>query len=58
LELARRVSARCFKAGLVIETTGRSDAVLKFLPPLTIDDQTLHDGFAIFEQALKECLDG
>lgn len=58
LALARRVSARCFEAGLVIETAGRSDAVLKFLPPLTTDDQTLHDGFAIFEQALRDCLDG
>lgn len=56
--LARKVSARCFEAGLVIETAGRSDAVLKFLPPLTTDDETLGAGFAIFERALKDCLDG
>jgi diaminobutyrate-2-oxoglutarate transaminase len=58
LALARRVSARCFESGLVIETAGRSDAVLKLLPPLTMDDQTLHAGLAIIEQALRDCLDG
>ncbi|MBL8349616.1 MAG: diaminobutyrate--2-oxoglutarate transaminase [Burkholderiaceae bacterium] len=56
--LAERVSARCFELGLVIETAGRRDSVLKFLPPLTTEDDLLDAGFAIVEQAMKDCLRG
>jgi diaminobutyrate-2-oxoglutarate transaminase len=55
---ARRVSARCFERGLMIETAGRRDSVLKFLPPLTIEDEVLERGFALFEDALRDCLHG
>jgi diaminobutyrate-2-oxoglutarate transaminase len=54
--LADRVSTRCFELGLVLETAGRRDSVLKFLPPLTIEDEVLQKGFTIFERALKDCL--
>lgn len=56
--LAERVSARCFELGLVIETAGRRDGVLKFLPPLTIEDDLLERGFAIVEKALADLLHG
>lgn len=56
--LAKRVSARCFERGLVIETAGRGDTVLKILPPLNIEDELLHRGLAIIEQSLKDCLNG
>jgi diaminobutyrate-2-oxoglutarate transaminase len=56
--LAERVSGRCFELGLVIETAGRRDSVLKLLPPLTTEDALLERGFAIIEQAMKDCLDG
>ena len=49
-------SASCFKKGLIIETAGRGGAVVKFLPPLTIEDDLLEEGFALFESATKECL--
>jgi diaminobutyrate-2-oxoglutarate transaminase len=54
--LAERVSARSFELGLVIETAGRRDGVLKFLPPLTIEVDVLERGFAIVEQALGDAL--
>lgn len=55
---AERLSARCFEHGLVIETAGRKDAVLKFLPPLNIEPDVLEQGCAIVERAVKECLHG
>ena len=54
--LARRVSAHCFEHGLLIETCGRGDAVLKFLPPLTIEADLLDEGCAVVERAVKACL--
>lgn len=54
--LAERVSARCFERGLVIETAGRRDGVLKFLPPLTIEMPLLERGLAIVEQAVGDCV--
>lgn len=57
-DLAERLSARCFELGLVIETAGRGDTVLKFLPPLNIDDTLLLQGIDIVERALKDCLGG
>lgn len=55
---AERLSARCFELGLVIETAGRRDSVLKFLPPLTIEDDLLERGLAIVERALADTLHG
>lgn len=55
---AEALSARCFELGLVAETAGRRDTVLKFLPPLTTPDDELDAGFAIVERALKDRLRG
>jgi diaminobutyrate-2-oxoglutarate transaminase len=40
--------------GLVIETAGASDQVLKILPPLTIDDAELRHGLAALAAAVAE----
>jgi diaminobutyrate-2-oxoglutarate transaminase len=40
----------------VIERTGRNDTVLKLLPPLTIDEETLKAGIAILSAATRACL--
>ena len=42
--LAGRISAEAFRRGLIIETSGAFDEVLKFLPALTITDDELHAG--------------
>lgn len=54
--LAKEISARSFEKGLVIECSGADDQVVKFLPPLTIDEDTLRRGIAIIGEALGEIL--
>jgi diaminobutyrate-2-oxoglutarate transaminase len=53
-ELAGKASAECFKLGLVIETAGIDDQVLKLLPPLTISDEDLEKGLSIIEEAVTK----
>lgn len=55
-ELANRVCREAFKRGLILETSGANDQVVKFLPPLTIDETTLSRGLDIFEAALDAVL--
>lgn len=54
--LAAEISQRCFADGLIIERVGRNDTVLKVLPPLNIDDDTLNAGLAILHDATRACL--
>lgn len=55
-ELAGKITARAFERGLVIETSGSQDQVVKLLPPLTIDDHTLRSGLEILECSAAEVL--
>jgi diaminobutyrate-2-oxoglutarate transaminase len=50
--LASTVAAHAFKRGLVIETSGPGDRVLKLLPPLTISDEDLRFGLDVIEEAV------
>jgi diaminobutyrate-2-oxoglutarate transaminase len=50
--LASEVARRAFDAGLVIETSGPSDRVLKILPPLTISLDDLAFGLDTIEAAI------
>lgn len=51
---ASRVSAEAFERGLMIETSGRSDEVLKLLAPLTIEEHELVRGLDILEESLEK----
>ena len=51
-DLAAECSAEAFKRGLIIETAGVDDQVLKLLPPLMISDEDLEAGLKIVEQAV------
>lgn len=53
-ELAGKITRSAFRKGLVIETSGAEDHVVKFLCPLTIRDENLKKGIGIVEQAIKE----
>lgn len=53
-ELPGKVSAECFEHGLIIETAGIDDQVLKLLPPLTICDEDLERGLSIIETAVTK----
>ncbi len=51
-----RVQKACFKRKLVIESSGRKDAVLKIMPPLTISDEELLKGLNIIKESIIEVL--
>jgi 4-aminobutyrate aminotransferase-like enzyme len=55
-DLAKRLSQHSFENGLIVETAGRGDTVLKLLLPLVIEDALLEQGSAVIEQALYGCL--
>ncbi len=52
--IAPAVSRACFEQGLIIETAGASDNVVKLLPPLTIGAEALDQGLEILKAALKK----
>jgi len=53
-ELAGEITRRAFKKGLIIETSGADDHVVKFLCPLIISDHNLERGIDIVEEAIRE----
>lgn len=55
-EFGAQVSRWSFAHGLVVETAGAYDEVVKFLPALTIDDADLLRGVDIVEQAVEAAL--
>lgn len=56
ITLARRVSQIAFERGLIIETAGTQDEVLKVLPPLNIVREDLLAGLQIIEESVAEAL--
>ncbi len=54
--LAGQIAEKCFENGLVIELAGADDQVVKFLPALTIDEETLLRGIAIVDQSIASIL--
>ncbi|MGI9822966.1 diaminobutyrate--2-oxoglutarate transaminase [Agromyces sp. Marseille-Q5079] len=54
--LAGRISKQAFTRGLVIETSGAHDEVLKFLPALTITEDELLRGLEIVRESLAAAL--
>jgi len=57
-ELAGQITLRAFKNGLIIETSGADDHVVKFLCPLTIGDKSLKKGVDIVEAAIRDVCAG
>ena len=51
------VSSAAFERGLIIELAGAKDDVLKFLPPLVIEEELLKQGIAIIDDAIGVVLD-
>ena len=58
---ADAVTTESFERGLISEQSGPEAEVMKLLPPLVIDDETLADGFRIIRESLSvvlpQCLD-
>ncbi|HUS97773.1 MAG TPA: aminotransferase class III-fold pyridoxal phosphate-dependent enzyme, partial [Hyphomicrobiaceae bacterium] len=51
--IATRVSRAAFENGVIAETTGANDQVLKFLAPLTISEDELRRGLDGIEKAIE-----
>ncbi|HTH44429.1 MAG TPA: diaminobutyrate--2-oxoglutarate transaminase [Oxalicibacterium sp.] len=54
--LADRITSIAFQNGLIIETSGGQDEVVKLLMPLTIEQETLLTGLDILEHAVAEAV--
>ncbi len=51
------VSSEAFERGLIIELAGARDDVLKFLPPLVIEEELLLEGLKIIDDVIGVVLD-
>ena len=49
----RAICAECFASGLIIETSGAHDEVVKVLAPLTIPEEQFAEGLDILEAATR-----
>lgn len=56
-ELAGRITQQAFERGLIIETSGADDQVVKCLCPLVISDENLKAGLDILEQSVAEVME-
>jgi len=52
--LANKIAAQAFKGGVVIETSGANDEVLKLLPALTIEEGQLRQALEVLDRAVPE----
>jgi diaminobutyrate-2-oxoglutarate transaminase len=50
--LAERICAACFREGLIVETSGAFDEVVKVLAPLTIPEGQFAEGLDVLERAV------
>jgi diaminobutyrate-2-oxoglutarate transaminase len=57
-EIAEKITRLAFRKGLIIETSGADDHVVKTLCSLTISDENLKKGLDIIEESVKEVLGG
>jgi diaminobutyrate-2-oxoglutarate transaminase len=55
-ETASAICKRCFDDGLIIETSGADDEIVKVLAPLTIDMDQFNAGLDIMEDAFEAVL--
>lgn len=53
-DLAAAICARAYELGLMIETSGAHDEIVKFLAPLTISQELMREGFDILMQATRD----
>jgi diaminobutyrate-2-oxoglutarate transaminase len=53
-EIADKITRQAYKHGLIIETSGAEDHVVKLLCPLTITEENLKRGLDILEEAVRE----
>jgi diaminobutyrate-2-oxoglutarate transaminase len=55
-EVAAQITSAAFDRGLIIETSGPHDEIVKVLAPLIIDDALLAHGLDILEECVREAM--
>jgi len=55
-KLSLSVKKHCFEHGVIVETSGSRDEILKIFPPLNISNQEIEDGFEIINSAIEASL--
>lgn len=55
---AVEVSREAFNKGLVIELSGTNSQVVKFLPALTIEEETLREGLSVIDEVISNIAAG
>lgn len=55
-DTAKKIISECFKNGLVLESAGRGNMVLKLMPALLIEKETLLKGLEIFKNAAQKII--
>lgn len=53
-ELADKITSKAFQKGLIIETSGAEDHIIKIFCPLIIDKKLLQEGMDILEKSVAE----
>ena len=53
-ELASKITRKCFANGMIIETSGAEDQVVKIFCPLIITNENLTKGLDILEAAIRD----
>ena len=56
-EAAREVAAAAFERGLLVETAGPADDVVKLLPPLVVDEAAIGEALDVLDAATEAVLD-
>ncbi|RKT55753.1 4-aminobutyrate--2-oxoglutarate transaminase [Saccharothrix australiensis] len=54
-EVARRVAARCHRAGVIVLTCGTYGNVIRLVPPLVIPADVLDEGLRVLADAIRSC---
>ena len=57
-ELSQAIGRAAFERGLIIERCGALDTVLKFLPPLVIEEDVLRAGLEIVNESIAASVNG
>jgi len=57
-EMARRVADGAFARGLLVETAGSDDEVVKLMPALTATDEELAEGLGILRESVAAAVNG
>ncbi len=55
-EIASMITACAFERGIIIETSGAHDEIVKVLAPLTIDDASFEQGLDILAECVRDVL--